>query len=57
MDRSSLWEKCIPPLIPRRTLNGKWTFDPGQTWRRKHERKWEYMKADETFEELAEKQW
>ena len=41
------WEKCRPPLWPRRTIDGGWTNIPSdQTWRRKVNGKWQY-KRDE----------
>ena len=39
------WERCRPPLWPRRTIDGGWTNIPsGQTWRRKVNGKWQYKR-------------
>jgi hypothetical protein len=51
-----LWHKCVTPLIPRRTINGKWAIEPGQTWRRKlPDGKWEYRQDDETVDEWLDR--
>ena len=31
------WHKCRPPFWPQRTLDGSWTYDSRQTWRRRRE--------------------
>jgi len=39
------WEKCRPPLRPRRAIDGGWTNIPsGQTWRHKVDGKWQYKR-------------
>jgi hypothetical protein len=51
-----LWHKCAAPIIPRRTINGKWAIEPGQTWRRKRpDGKWEYRQDEETVEEWIDR--
>jgi hypothetical protein len=41
------WEKCRPPFLPRRTIDGAWTNIPsGQPWRRKVNGKWQYKRDD-----------
>jgi hypothetical protein len=45
MNDDPVWEKCRPPLWPRRTIDGGWTNIPsGQTWRRKVNGKWQYKR-------------
>lgn len=53
-----IWHKCTGPVIPKPTVNGKWTFEPGQCWRRRGlDGKWEYHVDDETCDEWADRQW
>jgi hypothetical protein len=56
-NNDSVWHKCEPPLVPRRTVNGRWTISMGQTWRRrKTDGRWEYRQNDETEEQYLDRQ-
>lgn len=49
------WEKCRPPLWPRRTVDGGWTNIPsGQAWRRRINGKWQYKRdAEQRMDVIA----
>jgi hypothetical protein len=50
------WHKCPTPIIPRRTIDGRWAIEPGQTWRRKRpDGKWEYRQDAETVDEWLDR--
>jgi hypothetical protein len=52
----ALWHKCRAPIIPRRTIDGRWAMEPGQTWRRKRpDGKWEYRQDNETVDEWLDR--
>jgi hypothetical protein len=49
-----LWHKCSI-IIPRRTVDGRWTRPEGQVWRRKVNGRWQYQQDPETDEEWLER--
>jgi hypothetical protein len=51
IDKNERWHQCNLPFFPRRTIDGRWTSDCGQVWRRKINGKWEY-KQDEEYAAL-----
>ena len=51
------WRRCWNPLIPRRTIDKKWTSLTGQTWcRRRKDGKWEYRQNVENDDEWLKRQ-
>jgi hypothetical protein len=45
-------------LIPRRTVDGRWTSLFGQTWRRRRQDGcWEYQQDKETIDEALDRMW
>lgn len=52
------WERCAAPLIPRKTVDGKWTSVlSGAVWRRRLDGKWQYRQDALTQEEYDSEQW
>lgn len=52
------WQECNSPLIPRRTIEGRWTYGLGKLWRRRRpDGKWEYSRDQQTFDEWSKEQW
>jgi hypothetical protein len=53
----AVWQKCLPPFLPKRTVDGQWIAYVGQLWRRKHNGSWEYRQDPETKEEWEDRAW
>ncbi|PZU95595.1 MAG: hypothetical protein DI527_00875 [Chelatococcus sp.] len=56
------WQPCFPPLIPRRTVEGRWTLLVGMTFRRPKAvptrwSAWHYVQLPETDEEREMRAW
>lgn len=51
-----LWHRCRSPILPRRTIDGKWTSRFGQTWRRKRDGNWEYREDNERIDDFYGRQ-
>jgi hypothetical protein len=50
-DEESVWHKRPMPLVPRKTVDGKWTIGYGQFWRRKRNGKWQYKMDEDPYDD------
>lgn len=51
-----MWEKTSK-FFPVRLINGEWSWDDGQLWRRRSPDGWQYTQDEPTWEEREAQAW